>query len=286
MLELLQRNISKDASLESEMSREPATLEIDSSQLRQVIMNLVLNAADSLESRPGRIAVRTRIEHGPTGPAAWVLEVIDSGSGMSEDVRKRIFDPFFTTKKTGRGLGLSTVHGIVQRCKGEIEVRSEPGQGTTFFVRFPLAQGAPAEVPPPSPKPTKPRAIRILVADDEAMVRRSMRRMLETNHANVVEVADGAAAIEALNHSPEPFDLLLLDVVMPRKSGYEVLTEVRERYPSLKVILMSGYNNLAAIPGTEPTHYTPDAALQKPFAWTDLEHAMQTVLRSGQPSSA
>jgi CheY-like chemotaxis protein len=122
--------------------------------------------------------------------------------------------------------------------------------------------------------------LRILVADDEAMVRRSLRRMLELKNSSVVEVADGVAALDALAHSPKAFDLVLLDVVMPRKNGYEVLAEIRERYPELKVVLMSGYNNPEAIPGAKTTDHQPDAAMQKPFDWDEFERVLQSLLET------
>lgn len=277
MLKLLRRNISQQASLESEISPGVPTLEIDGSQLRQVIMNLVINASEALEDKPGKITVRTRVIRKTSPPSLWSLEVTDSGAGMPDDVRKRIFDPFFTTKKSGRGLGLSTVQSILQRANGTIDVQSVPGQGTTFTVRLPLCQTISSEIRLATLKEQKPKALRILVADDEAMVRRSLRRMLELKNATVVEAADGVAALDALQHSPGAFDLVLLDVVMPRKNGYEVLAEIRQHYPGLRVVLMSGYNNPASISGAKSTDHQPDAAMQKPFDWNELERVMQSV---------
>lgn len=133
MLQLLARNMAKQAVLKTQICADETWIEIDPSQLRQVVMNLVINASDALEAKGGVIEVKTRREGG-----VWVMEVRDTGRGMSEEVQRRVFDPFFTTKQTGRGLGLSTVHGIVQRGKGEIELASKEGEGTAFCVRFPV----------------------------------------------------------------------------------------------------------------------------------------------------
>ncbi len=133
-LSLISRNIHKDAELVVDMSPERATIEIDPSQLRQVVMNLVINASDALEGRAGRISVVTAKTE-----KNWALWVEDTGKGISEEAKGRIFDPFYTTKAKGRGLGLSTVHGVVRRAKGEIEVDSKVGEGTIFRVRIPLS---------------------------------------------------------------------------------------------------------------------------------------------------
>lgn len=132
-LSLIARNIDRQAELVAEIEKEKTVIEIDPSQLRQVVMNLVINASDALGGQRGRVGVRTECAGG-----LWTLTVEDSGQGMSEEVRSRVFDPFFTTKKRGRGLGLSTVHGVVKRGKGQIEVDSKLGVGSVFRVRFPL----------------------------------------------------------------------------------------------------------------------------------------------------
>lgn len=284
LLESLQRNLNPGTSFESEITSESATIAIDSNQLRQVVTNLVLNASDALDGRPGTITLRTRVEQTGSDARMWVLEVIDSGAGIPEDVQRRIFEPFFTTKQTGRGLGLSTAHGLVQRSKGTIDVQSAIGYGTMFFVRLPLVNELPPSTQFREHSHPEPRPLRILIADDEAMVRRSLRRMLELNRAYVVEVGDGAAAIEALSNTTEPFDIALLDIVMPKMSGYDVLVEVRARRLSTKIILMSGYDKLEHVANAKLSGQHADAILQKPFAWDELKRLLQAVSRQAHPA--
>lgn len=283
MLELVKGNLHAEVSFEVEIAHTPATIEIDSSQLRQVVMNLVWNASDALGGHAGRIAVRTRIVSNGGLHRMWELEVSDSGSGMTEEVRRRIFEPFYTTKTSGRGLGLSSVHGIIQRSRGSIDVQSRPGHGTTFFVRLPLVDELPI-APPTKPAIRKaPRPLRVLIADDEAMVRRSLRRMLELHQAHVVEVADGMAAVEAMAHAETPFDIALVDIMMPRLNGYDVLSEARRRRIATGIVLMSGYNNLEHEERAQGCDYQPDAILQKPFAWEDLKRVLHDVARPEAP---
>lgn len=287
LLELSKCHLNPKISLELDIWHTATTVEIDSSQLHQIVTNLVSNASDALEGQPGRIVVRTRIDTTNSQEKMWVLEVTDSGVGMTEDVRRRIFEPFFTTKQTGHGLGLSTVHGIVQRSKGSIEVRSAPGGGTSVFVHLPLFHEVSTVSPPPPPiVRAESTALRLLIADDEAMVRRSLRRMLELNRASVDEVADGAAAIEALTQSAQRFDVALIDVLMPKMNGYEVLSEVRARHIATKIILMSGYNHLDDAPDVLLTGDNPDAMLQKPFTWEELKRVLQRVLQKTPPLHA
>lgn len=286
MLKLLERNVGAHTLIESDIMRDRATLEINAGQLRQVIMNLVLNASEALGDSPGQVIVRTRVERCAAAPLCWVLEVSDTGVGMMDAVRRRIFDPFYSTKKGGRGLGLSTVHGIVQRCKGIIDVKSVLGQGSTFSVRLPAIEYLePERTSNVSAKRTA-ASLRVLIADDEAMVRRSLRRMLELQQAIVVEAADGVAAIEALANTPTGFDLVLLDVIMPRKNGYEVLAEIRAHSAAVKVVLMSGYNDPTPNDNTPVDHLQPDAIMQKPFGWNELERVIASVQegKSAAPS--
>lgn len=283
VLESLRKNVNPAVAIELESMRDPATIAIDSSQLRQVVTNLVLNASEALDGRVGKIVIRTRVEKTGVDIKTWILEVSDSGAGIPEDIQRRIFEPFFTTKESGRGLGLSTVHGLVQRSKGTIDVQSTMGRGTTFTVRLPMAKEMASATYLRAAISTESRPLRILVADDEAMVRRSLRRMLELNRAQVVEVGDGAAAVEAMNNNSEPFDIALLDIVMPRMTGYDVLSEVRTRQLPTKVILMSGYDKLEHVANAKITGHHADAILQKPFAWDELKRLLQVV--SQQPAT-
>jgi PAS domain S-box-containing protein len=302
-VELLRRTLAKDIALEGDLSAEPVSLEAEPSQLQQVVMNLVLNAADALrdaasksEGSPGRdlfLRVRTRqlraeevranapgIE-APHG--AWVLEVADNGCGMTPEVRARIFDPFFTTKAEGRGLGLSAVHGIVRRLGGAIDVESAVAVGTTFRVVLPRSA---ATIAPPAdpPKPAAQRgSLRILVVEDEEVVQKALGRMLRARGWDVTLANDGVEAIGIVDQRPHAFDVALVDVNMPRAGGIEVLRAIRERRLALPVVLMSGY---AESQTRELTTLPPDGFLEKPFPAERLDRILERVLTRREANGA
>lgn len=295
MVELLRRNVDRDARLDVDLARAPggdggaigriapAIVEADPTQLRQVIMNLVLNASDALQGRRGEILVRSWSEAcvAANAPGVWVLEVSDTGCGMDAETRRRIFDPFFTTKGRGRGLGLSAVLGIVQGLSGQIDVESEPGRGTTFRLRVPLSPGqeAPAstgEVPSVS----GPRRLRVLVVDDEEAVRITLSRVLGRRGHAISVAVDGADAIEVFRKAGGAFDLVLLDISMPRKNGYQVLQELRAIRPDIRVVLMSGYSeqHLAGMNGSGAAP-RPDGFLEKPFTVEVIDRVLAQTRR-------
>lgn len=277
-------DVPRTVTTESQINDAAILVEIDPSQLRLVTSNLLANARDALGDRPGRITLKTRSETTNTRSGGWVLEIIDTGAGMTEEVQRRIFEPFFSTKPSGRGLGLSTVHGLVQRGRGTIDVQSVPSLGTSMTIRLPTIEVVTKPAANPVEPTSPPRPLRILIADDEAMVRRSLRRMLELNRTQVVEVGDGATALEVLISDGPPFDLALLDMVMPKMTGQDVLVEIRNRNIPTKVVLMSGYNDLDT--DRDPTQRTheADARLQKPFAWDELKRVMNSLINSRVPS--
>jgi two-component system cell cycle sensor histidine kinase/response regulator CckA len=254
MTHLLQVSISKSAELTFRPAPSLPPVGADASQLRQVVMNLVINASEAVGERGGVIGLATGVGVGagqvraaPAGPdlppGEYVsLEVSDDGPGMTEEVRAKIFDPFFTTKFTGRGLGLAAVLGIVRGHKGAIEVASEPGRGTTIRVLFPRADGGvdAATAGEPSPQPWRGEGT-ILVADDEETVRVVTARMLESVGFRVVMAADGGQAVERFRADPGAYRLVLLDLTMPRLGGEEAFHELRLVRPDVPVILMSGY---------------------------------------------
>ncbi len=251
MAQLLGVSVPKAVALSFRPAESLPPVLADASQLRQVVMNLVLNAAEAVGERGGSVGVSTgRVRVGPgaapepdLAPGDYVcLEVSDDGPGMTEEVRARMFDPFFTTKFAGRGLGLAAVQGIVRGHKGAIRVASEPGRGTTFRVLFPGAGGT-AEAPAVGGAP--PAAWRgqgtVLVADDEEAVRAVTARMLESLGFRVVTAEDGAQAVERLRADPDAFRLVLLDLTMPRLCGEGALQALRGLRPDVRVVLMSGY---------------------------------------------
>jgi CheY-like chemotaxis protein/anti-sigma regulatory factor (Ser/Thr protein kinase) len=249
----------------------PVAVEADRSLLRQVILDLVENAVDAVGAK-GTIEVITRLASG-----RWELEVHDDGVGMDDATRARMFDPFFSTKKDRRGLGLSAVLGIVRRLGGDIGVSSQVGFGTTVRVHLPITPGiAPLRRRTTSEQlpMEKLTGLRILVADDEPTVRQTVQRALMRRGALPVVACDGAEAEQLLR--THKFDVVLLDVMMPKKTGYQLVSIVRETQPEVPVILMSGFSEQA---GGDP----PDAFIEKPFSVSGLEGVIQAALRGEKP---
>ncbi|HWA28727.1 MAG TPA: CHASE domain-containing protein [Lacunisphaera sp.] len=228
----------------------------DATQLRQIVMNLVINAADAMGNRSdGQVTVRTFAEQvsaefllravgSPTRPSGTYvgLEVVDNGSGMDATVLGRIFEPFFTTKFSGRGLGLAAVLGIVQTHQGALFVESAPGKGTTFRLFLPATQGQAAETAVPFAHQAAEIKGKVLVVDDEEPVRQVAEGALAVLGVSVVLAPDGQSALEVLRHQGDTIDLVLLDLTMPGMSGDETLRRLRELRPEIRAIIMSGYS--------------------------------------------
>jgi len=274
----LARIVPGPASLEVSPGAGAEVVEADPGLLRQVVINLVANASDAGGTR---IAVASRILSRDNA-AWWQLEVADDGAGIEPRMLTRIFDPFFSTRHDRHGLGLSAVQGIVRRLGGDIEVDSTPGQGARFRVRLPIVPGAvpaaPTRVEGTLPIP-RLAGLRVLIADDEPSVRGTVRRLLERRGATVVVAADGQEAEDRLR--AERFDLAVLDVTMPGRSGYDVLAFARTAFPELPVILMSGYVGRTRGEGGEEE---PDAFIEKPFTAKILDGVIDEVLRRDRPT--
>jgi two-component system, cell cycle sensor histidine kinase and response regulator CckA len=273
---LLQAVVSKKAAFQLELG--PALVEADPAQLRQVIMNLITNASDSLGEHPGRIAIRTGmrelstdelrsrfVENTPPAGRYAFLEVEDDGCGMTQETLTRMCEPFFSTKFTGRGLGLSVVLGIVRGHRGTLQVRSELGQGARFVVLLPQASAAP-QVSAPPPEPRSARGT-LLVVDDEDLVRTTSCVMLEDAGFRVFAAADGQEGLELFERHAREIDGVILDLTMPRLDGEQCLRRLRALRPGIPVLLMSGYSARGAVPADlEPE----PVFLHKPFDPEDL----------------
>ena len=280
MAKLLETVVSKKALLRIDL--EPATIEGDAAQIRQVVMNLIANASDALEGQVGVIHLRTgekRVDSAflrsaysnkdlPAGTYAFV-EVEDDGCGMDAETLAKIFDPFFSTKFTGRGLGLAAVLGIVRGHNGSIQLTSTPQQGTCFKVFFPSVPAAPddgAEAGQPHHQQRGEGTV--LIVEDEAGVRTLARRMLESAGFTVLEAADGLEGLDQLKRNREKVALVLLDLMMPRLDGAEMLQELRRREPQLPVLVMSGYSEEDMI--ARCAGLFANGFVQKPFDARDL----------------
>jgi signal transduction histidine kinase/CheY-like chemotaxis protein len=240
MHKLLERTLGPRIQLSIEIAARPPYVLIDPTQLEQVLMNLVVNARDAITG-PGRVVVRL----GARDRFA-TIEVSDTGSGMPPEVVARMFEPYFTTKELGKGtgLGLATVHGIVQQVGGEISVSSEPGRGTTFCIRLPTTDLAPERSRTMSNEPIARG--RVLLVDDDDQLRRLAERILRNAGYHVVQAACGPDALAEARR--EPFDILLTDMVMPGMSGRDLARELVNEHPQIRVVYMSGYQQGTPIP--------------------------------------
>ncbi|HEY0792571.1 MAG TPA: response regulator [Chthoniobacterales bacterium] len=280
---LLRRLIGEDVRLVTVLQPGLRPVRVDPSQIDQVILNLAVNARDAMP-RGGTLTLATRdVEAVAAGASARsgphvLLQITDTGSGMTSEVQARIFDPFFTTKGEGKGtgLGLAVVHGIVEQSGGQIDVSSVPGAGTTFKIYLPTAEGA-LEPPAENVVRNPVQGIEtILLAEDEDAVRQITSRILEVFGYRVLEASSGEEAIRLAENSKEKIHLLLTDVVMPSMSGRELADALRARDPDLKVLFQSGYTDDAVV--RHGVVQAEVAFLHKPFTPDALAQKIRDVL--------
>jgi two-component system cell cycle sensor histidine kinase/response regulator CckA len=291
---LLKRLLGERVALDLSHGRDLWFVKADVNQFEQVVVNLAVNARDAMPGG-GKLAIRTanvstaeaaRLNVSAMPSADYVMvEVSDTGSGMTPEVLEKIFEPFFTTKEVGKGtgLGLSTVFGIVKQSGGYIDVDSKPGEGTTFRIYLPRHIPEVQEVPEePKPEAAKKPAAdmtgqgTILLVEDEDPVRAVNARALSARGYTVLEAASGIEAMEIIQERGAPVDLVVSDVVMPEMDGPTLLGELRKLYPDLKVIFVSGYAEEAFrknLPEGEEFNFLP-----KPFSLRQLVETVKQVM--------
>jgi PAS domain S-box-containing protein len=287
MAKLLGTVVSKKAVIQLDL--QPATIEGDATQIRQVVMNLITNASDALEGKNGVIAIRTGIRPAdskllrsrffpddlPAGNYAFV-EVEDNGCGMSDETLARIFDPFFTTKFTGRGLGLAAVLGIVRGHRGTIKVESKPGLGTRFEMLIPCtAAGKTAESQTFHRDNNRNSGV-ILVVEDDADVRRFTCRALQDAGFEVIEAADGLEGLDCYMRNRDSIFCALIDQTMPRMDGIELLRQLRVKSLDLPIVMMSGYGDTDL--ATQILSSARTTFVRKPFGPNDLVRTIDALL--------
>jgi PAS domain S-box-containing protein len=284
---MLGRLLGADIQLITDLDPELAAVRADPNQLEQVLINLAVNARDAMP-HGGRLELRTRNLDAvdaaarnpemPLGPRV-LMEVRDTGTGMSEAVRTRIFEPFFTTKGPGMGtgLGLATVYGIVKQSGGHIEVQSAPGAGTVFRIYLPRVDAAVVFGLTPAETVQVPRGTgTILLAEDEAAVRGLASVILRSCGYQVLEAGDGPEALRLLQQRTGPLHLLVTDVMMPHMNGVQLAERVRQLRPDVRVLYISGYTDDIMVPHGGPT--TGQEFLQKPFTPMSLAQKVRAVL--------
>jgi len=285
MERMLHRLIGEHINLQTRLNPDLSRIRADRSQVEQVLLNLAINARDAMPLG-GTLSIETghagaahdALAGTVTGPYV-TLVVRDTGIGMDEQVRQQVFEPFFTTKEVGKGtgLGLSTVYGIVRQSEGAVAVDSTPGQGACFTVYFPaMRETSASHGSGLSSAVAGGGAETILLVEDEDGVRALFKEVLETKGYQVLDAADGAAALELAGRHNGGLDLLVTDIVMPNLDGRQLARRLRDRHPGLPVLFTSGYTGDAvgqADGAIESTHF-----LQKPFEIEALARKIRELL--------
>ncbi len=285
----LPTNRSSQVTIQYELDSNLPPVVVEASQIRQVVLNLLTNAIEAIGDRVGTVTLRTgvitltaadlrRLNLMPTiPPGEYVtLTVSDTGIGMDEATQRRIFDPFFSTKPKGHGLGLAAVQGIVRRHQGAIQVNSTPGLGSTFTVYLPATRKA---ISPVSKHQSMPIILRgtALIVDDEAAIRTTLNRILERAGMITIEAANGHSALILLTETALGIDIVLVDLAMPGMNGLELLAAIRQRYPKLPVLLMSGNPGQVTDDSLPLDLYTD--FIPKPYRSQDLLEKMSRLLQ-------
>lgn len=285
MVDLFAISVSRKVRIDTHLAATLPSVLADDGQLQQVLMNLITNASEAIGDREGLITLETAqltlthqppdvVGDAPLGPTV-VIRVKDTGAGMTPEVKARIFDPFFSTKGSGRGLGLAALSGILRGHGGAFGLVTKPGEGTTFSIYLPAlpAHIQPAPAAAAAANGTTPLTARVLVVDDEALLRRSAARLLKHMGCAVIEANDGKQALEHVRTEPGAFDLVLMDVTMPVMDGFEAARLMHELAPGLPIILSSGYAHdfEARLPEGVLT-------LPKPYDGEQLERTVRSAL--------
>ena len=293
MANLLQVSTSKKAVLRYDFADDLPSIEGDTTQVRQVIMNLITNASEAIGDEGGVINVATGRTLRDSGDIAGgqpaesglqrdyvYLQVTDSGCGMDEATREKMFEPFFTTKFAGRGLGMAAVHGIVRGHGGSIEVRTQPGEGTTVKVLFPADRKQAIETRGSNDDAEEQEQWRgtgtALVVDDEESVRGLAKTMINLIGFQVLEAADGREAIEIFRESLGAIRFVILDLTMPHMDGEECLRELRALKSDIPVILSSGYSE-QEISGRFAS-LGIDGFIQKPYGFETMRSKIRSAI--------
>ncbi|NLI30820.1 MAG: response regulator, partial [Nitrospiraceae bacterium] len=283
----LTRLIGEDIELRFYPGQDLGLINIDPSQIDQILVNLAVNARDAMP-HGGKLTITTANvsfdedycrEHAGARPGRYVqLSVTDDGVGMSAETRSHLFEPFFTTKEVGKGtgLGLAMIYGIIRQNEGFINVYSELGHGTSFKLYFPRMEEREGAVELPEPMPPERGAGRIMLVEDDEILCRVTRATLETLGYEVTTAHSPAEALDLFEHESRGYALLLTDVVMPGMNGRELAYRLAAKCPGMRVIFMSGYTSDAVVHRgvlEEGVHF-----IQKPFSVRALASKIQQVL--------
>jgi two-component system, cell cycle sensor histidine kinase and response regulator CckA len=290
MLDLLKVSISKQARITTDLASGPPAVFAEVAELWELVMNLILNASDALQTTGGAIHIATSpvvvsaAQSNSELPAGSYmrLEVSDTGNGMSADVQARVFEPFFTTKSSGKGIGLSVARRIVRRYGGSIQCQSAPGEGACFVVLLPcgsagLSCHAAAE-PQSLSQPLAPGTT-VLVVEDEEGLRIPVSALLRQQGVRVIEAGDGTTALEMLQNDANEIDAILLDLTLPGTPSHEVIAAASRIRPDIKILLTSAYSSRDAAPALAATQVK--GFIRKPYQFGELSRALSELLADG-----
>jgi PAS domain S-box-containing protein len=279
---LLRRVIGEDIEFVIALDEKAGRIMFDPGQLEQVLVNLAVNASDAMPNG-GMLTIATRGAGERIG-----ISVADTGFGMDDATRRRAFEPFFTTKDPdrGTGLGLSTVHGVIAQSGGTVDIESAPGMGTRVIMFFPTTDEQAAAPAPPLPPPPTAATGRILLVEDEALVRSALRRLLGTHGYSVTDAPNGRAALSewlAAREAASPFDAVVTDLLMPVMDGAELARRLRDEDATVPILFLTGHTD-RPVPAdllAEPDQGTGRSTLlQKPFSGEALAAALASIIRS------
>jgi CheY-like chemotaxis protein len=284
---MIGRLLREDIELHLQLASDSVMIDADRGQVEQVLMNLITNARDAMP-KGGRIFIITGVMEihpeeidryqVPEAGAYGCITVTDTGQGMDEITLGHIFEPYFTTKEVGKGtgLGISMVYGIIKKHNGSVIVSSKPGRGTTVTLYIPIAVAKPAAPPKRKENGRLTGSELILVVEDDAAVRTVVRDILARYGYAILEAADGASAAELFRKNEKEVRLVISDMVMLNKSGWELFQELREVRPDVKFLFLSGYDRSMALgqeAGSDESHF-----LQKPLKPRELLAKVREIL--------
>jgi CheY-like chemotaxis protein len=298
MLSMLKSTLPQNVTIKHYLTRDIISIIADASQIRQIVMNLIINASESIGEEQGEIVVsltRTAVLGGLADkdhlgkiipPGQYLcLEVIDTGCGMDDETKQRIFEPFYTTKFFGRGLGLSVVLGTITSHKGALQLSSQPGHGSTFKVYLPVQISEPAGKELPqcvAPEPWQGCGM-ILLAEDEPQLLAVAKNLLETLGFLVIEASNGIEAIDLYRKNAADITLVVTDIGMPLMGGYELITELKKLDQELPIIISSGFGDLVVTSKIPPGDIV--GLINKPYSFEQLREVLKCVVEKTVPKA-
>jgi two-component system cell cycle sensor histidine kinase/response regulator CckA len=293
MCKLLKATINQNVSITLDLSAEIPSIRADASQIRQVVMNLIINASEAIGTEQGEVGVSLAIEDIEAGqgekgylgkvitPGSYIcLKVTDSGCGMDEETKLRIFEPFYTTKFTGRGLGMSAVLGIIRAHNGALQLTSQQGFGTTFTVYLPVQSSEPVGelLPLVSLMPWQGDGT-ILLVEDEPQLSMVAKALLQALGFSVFVAENGQVALEMYQKHSNYITLVLTDIGMPVMNGYELIRELKKLNPELPIIVSSGFGDAEV---TSRIHENIAGVVGKPYSFDQLREVLKRVLEGAK----